>query len=226
MVRLLSLETSTQVCSVAIHQQGELVAFREMYEPRSAASQLAVMIDAVMKESATQPAVLGGVIVAAGPGSYTGLRIGVATAKGICFALNIPLISVNTLDLLAYQGKEFSGKALLCPMIDARRMEVYCKMVDTDLNEIEATQAKVVDANSFKEYLEKATVCFIGEGATKCRELISHPNAKFFDDVIPSASQLGKMGYKKCLERDFQDVANFEPFYLKDFLIRKPTSFQ
>ena len=116
MARLLSLETSTQVCSVAIHQQGELLAFREMREPRSAASQLAVMIDAIMNESNTQPEMLGGVVVAAGPGSYTGLRIGVATAKGICFALNLPLISVNTLDLVAQQGKELiSNRAsLLC----------------------------------------------------------------------------------------------------------------
>ncbi len=206
MVRLLSLETSTKVCSVAIHQQGELVAFRELREPRSAASQLAPMIDAIMIESNTQPIMLGGVVVAAGPGSYTGLRIGVATAKGICFALNLPLISVNTLDLVAQQGKELvSNKpTLLCPMLDPRRMEVYSKHEDHNLNEIETT------------------VCFIGEGATKCREIISHANANFLDDVIPNASHLGKMGYSKWTQQDFEDTATFEPFYLKDFLIRKP----
>lgn len=228
MVRLLSLETSTQVCSVAIHQQDKLLAFHELHEPRSAASQLSVMIDAVMNESGTQPAMLGGVVVAAGPGSYTGLRIGVATAKGICFALNLPLIAINTLDLIALQGRELESNksALLCPMLDARRMEVYCKILDYNLNEAEPTQAKIIDATSFNKHLEKTTVCFIGEGATKCREIISHANAKFFDDVKPSASWLGKMGYKKWTQQNFEDVATFEPFYLKDFLIRKPTASQ
>lgn len=226
MMRLLSIETSTQVCSVAIHQQGELIAFRELREPRSAASQLAPMIDAIMIESSTQSAMFDAVVVAAGPGSYTGLRIGVATAKGICFALNLPLIAVNTLDLVAQQGKELiSNKAsLLCPMLDARRMEVYCKLVDYSLNEVEPTQAKIIEATSFNEYLEKNPVYFIGEGAAKCREIISHANANFLDDVIPTATHLGKMGYRKWMQQDFEDAATFEPFYLKDFLIRKPTA--
>ncbi|HCZ36906.1 MAG TPA: tRNA (adenosine(37)-N6)-threonylcarbamoyltransferase complex dimerization subunit type 1 TsaB [Cytophagales bacterium] len=226
MGRLLSIETSTQVCSVAIHQQGELLAFREINEPRSAASQLAPMIDAVMIESNTQSAMLGAVVVAAGPGSYTGLRIGVATAKGICFALNLPLIAVNTLDLVAQQGKEriSNNAGLLCPMLDARRMEVYCKLADYNLNEVEPTQAKIIEATSFNEYLEKNPVYFIGEGATKCREIISHTNANFLDDVIPNASHLGKMGYRKWTQQYFEDTATFEPFYLKDFLIRKPTA--
>ncbi|HMR57056.1 MAG: tRNA (adenosine(37)-N6)-threonylcarbamoyltransferase complex dimerization subunit type 1 TsaB [Cytophagales bacterium] len=226
MVRLLSVETSTQACSAAIHQEGKLLAVRKTHEPRSAASQLAVMINAVLEESATQPAGLSGVVVAAGPGSYTGLRIGVATAKGICFALNIPLVSVNTLDLLAYQGKEFENRytTLLCPMVDARRMEVYCKVVDYNLNEVEPTQAKIINATSFQEYLEKTTVCFIGEGSAKCKETIIHPNAKFLDEVIPCASQLGIIGYTKWIQQEFENVAAFEPFYLKDFLIRKPTA--
>jgi tRNA threonylcarbamoyladenosine biosynthesis protein TsaB len=169
---------------------------------------------------------LGGVVVAAGPGSYTGLRIGVATAKGICFALNLPLISVNTLDLVAQQGKELvSNKAsLLCPMLDARRMEVYCKLVDYNLNEVEPTQAKIIDATSFNEYLEKNPVCFIGEGCSQVQRDNLHPNANFLDDVIPNASHLGKMGYSKWIQQDFEDTATFEPFYLKDFLIRKPTA--
>lgn len=225
MVRLLSLETSTQVCSVAIHQQGELIAFREMCEPRSAAAQLATMIDAIMNESNTQPEMLGGVVVAAGPGSYTGLRIGVATAKGICFALNLPLIAVNTLDLIAHQGKErVNNSAWLCPMVDARRMEVYCKLLDHELNEVEPTQAKIIDASSFIGYLNKGPVYFIGEGATKCRDLITHTNAFFFDDVVPDASHLGIMGDRKWTQQDFENIATFEPFYLKDFLIRKPTA--
>lgn len=226
MTRLLSLETSTHVCSVAIHQDDKLLAWREMREPRSAASQLAVMIDSVMKESATQPHMLKAVVVACGPGSYTGLRIGVATAKGICFALNIPLIAINTLDLVAMQGKAFipNTNALLCPMLDARRMEVYCKVVDYNLNEVEPTQAKIVDASSFADYFEHNAMYFIGEGATKCRTVFTHPNAKFLDEVVPHASQLGELGFQKWLHQNFEDVATFEPYYLKDFLIRKPTA--
>ncbi|MBX2915183.1 MAG: tRNA (adenosine(37)-N6)-threonylcarbamoyltransferase complex dimerization subunit type 1 TsaB [Cyclobacteriaceae bacterium] len=226
MARILSLESSTHVCSAAIHQDGKLVARCEMREPRSAASQLAVMIDSVMKESATQPHMLNAVVVASGPGSYTGLRIGVATAKGICFALNIPLIAINTLDIVAMQGKAFitDTNALLCPMLDARRMEVYCKVVDYNLNEVESTQAKILDPTSFADYLEHNTVYFIGEGAAKCRTVITHPNAKFLFEVVPQASQLGELGYQMWLQQNFENVATFEPYYLKDFLIRKPTA--
>jgi tRNA threonylcarbamoyladenosine biosynthesis protein TsaB len=113
---------------------------------------------------------------------------------------------------------------LLCPMVDARRMEVYCKVVDYNLNEVEPTQAKIINATSFQEYLEKTTVCFIGEGSAKCKETIIHPNAKFLDEVIPCASQLGIIGYTKWIQQEFENVAAFEPFYLKDFLIRKPTA--
>jgi tRNA threonylcarbamoyladenosine biosynthesis protein TsaB len=226
MARLLSLETSTQICSAAIHEDGKLLAWREMGEPRSAASQLAVMIDAIMKESATQPHMLNAIVVASGPGSFTGLRIGVATAKGICFALNIPLIAINTLDLVAAQAKAIVAdtNALLCPMLDARRMEVYCKVVDYNLNEVEPTQAKIVDANSFADYLENNAMYFIGEGAAKCRTIFTHPNAKFLDEVVPHASQLGELGFQKWIHQNFEDVATFEPYYLKDFLIRKPTA--
>jgi tRNA threonylcarbamoyladenosine biosynthesis protein TsaB len=226
MARLLSLETSTHICSVAIHLDGKLLAWREMREPRSAASQLAVMIDAIMKESATQPHMLNAIVVASGPGSFTGLRIGVATAKGICFALNIPLIAISTLDLVAAQAKAMVAdtNALLCPMLDARRMEVYCKVVDYNLNEVEPTQAKIVNANSFADYLENNAVYFIGEGAIKCRTIFTHPNAKFLDEVVPQAVQLGELGYRKWLQQNFEDAATFEPYYLKDFLIRKPTT--
>lgn len=226
MARLLSLETSTHICSAAIHQDGKLLAWREMLEPRSAASQLAVMIDRIMKESATQPHMLNAVVVASGPGSYTGLRIGVATAKGICFALDIPLIAINTLDLVAMQGKAFipNPNALLCPMLDARRMEVYCKVVDYNLNEVEPTQAKILDDSSFADYFEHKTMYFIGEGAAKCRSIFTHSNAKFMDEVVPHASQLGELGFQKWLLQNFENIATFEPYYLKDFLIRKPTA--
>lgn len=225
MARLLSLETSTSVCSVAVHQDGNLLAWREMREPRSAASQLAVMIDAILEESATERAALQGVVVASGPGSYTGLRIGVATAKGICFALGIPLLAINTLDLIAIQAKALVAdtQAWLCPMLDARRMEVYCKVVDQNLNEREPTQAKVVDAHSFMDHLDYHVLYFVGDGAAKCRPVLTHANAKFLEDVVPLATSLGEMGYQKWCRQQFEDAATFEPYYLKDFLIRKPT---
>ncbi len=231
MALLLSLEASTQVCSVALHKEGKLLAARETQTPRSAAAQVAVMIQEVIAQSKYKPADLNGVIVASGPGSYTGLRIAVATAKGLCYALNIPLISVNTLQLLASQGKDFvateatsydQSNVLFCPMLDARRMEVYCMLLDYNLQEIEPTQARIIDERSFMEHLEQKTIYFLGEGAQKCIGIIDHPNALFFSQFTPDAKRLGEMGYSKWKHSLFEDVATFEPFYLKDFLIKKP----
>jgi tRNA threonylcarbamoyladenosine biosynthesis protein TsaB len=168
--------------------------------------------------------------VAAGPGSYTGLRIGIATAKGLCYALNIPIVSVNTLELMAYQflnAEAFKkdsrrNEAILCPMLDARRMEVYCALLDHDLYYIEPVQAKVIDGVSFKEIVESSPIFFFGDGADKCRDIIVHSNAHFFPGVIPLASSLGEIGFKKWKEGEYEDLVSFEPFYLKDFLIKKP----
>jgi tRNA threonylcarbamoyladenosine biosynthesis protein TsaB len=230
MALLLSLETSTQCCSAALHEDGMLVASKIIETPRSAASQLAVMIDEIFHSSNRKPKELKGVIVAAGPGSYTGLRIGVATAKGLCYALNIPIVSVNTLELLAYQflkmdsteKDQHNNNAILCPMLDARRMEVYCALLDRNLNYVEPVQAKVIDGESFKDIIELTPIFFFGEGADKCRDIIKHSNAHFFSDVIPLASSLGVIGYKKWKEGAYEDLVSFEPFYLKDFLIKKP----
>ena len=229
MALLLSLETSTQSCSVALHSDGILIASKMTEAPRSAASQLAVMIDEVFQSANKKPQSLEGVIVAAGPGSYTGLRIGVATAKGLCYALNIPLFSINTLELMAYQFLETASKknvqvnnAILCQMLDARRMEVYCALLDQDLKYVEQVQAKVIEEDSFKSIIEKNPVLFFGEGADKCRDIIKHSNAHFFSNVIPLASSLGTIGYKKWKTSASEDLVLFEPFYLKDFLIRKP----
>lgn len=231
MALLLSLEASTQVCSVALHKEGKLLAARETQTPRSAASLVAVMIQEVMTQSKCKPSNLNGVIVASGPGSYTGLRIAVATAKGLCYALNIPLISVNTLQLLASQGKDVvtidskrfdQTKVLICPMLDARRMEVYCMLLDFNLQEIEPTQARIIDERSFAEHLEQKTIYFIGEGAQKCIGIINHRNTHFFPDITPDAKRLGELGYSKWKHSLFEDVATFEPLYLKDFLIKKP----
>lgn len=226
MALLLSLETSTQVFSVALHQDGELIGYRMVTESRSAASQLAVCIEQLLNEGNVTAKNLQGVIVASGPGSFTGLRIGVATAKGLCYSLEIPLIAVNTLDLLASQVLHEMNQDpdfLLCPMIDARRMEVYCKLVNSKLKEVEPTQAKIIDETSFDKYLDKQEVYFFGDGSAKCRESIVNPRAKFLDDVVPKASHLGVLGFSKWKASQFVDVTTFEPNYLKDFLIRKPT---
>lgn len=187
MALLLSLETSTQYCSAAVHNDGVLVASRVIETPRSAASQLAVIIEEVIHLASIKANELNGVIVAAGPGSYTGLRIGVATAKGLCYALNIPIISVNTLELMAFQflnihsfeERIIGKKVVLCPMLDARRMEVYCALLDQSLNYIQPVQAKVIDGESFNEILESNDVFFFGDGAEKCRMMIKHINAHF-----------------------------------------------
>jgi tRNA threonylcarbamoyladenosine biosynthesis protein TsaB len=227
MALLLSIETSTQYCSVALHEGGVLVSSKFTETPRSAASLLAVMIDEVFQSINRKPKDLSGVVVASGPGSYTGLRIGVATAKGLCYALNIPIVSVNTLELMAFQfiaSGSFTdfNEPLLCPMIDARRMEVYCALLDGNLNYVEPVQAKVIDAASFKDIIESTSVIFFGEGADKCSEIIRHSNAHFIPDLIPLASSLGVIGFKKWIAGNYEDLFSFEPFYLKEFLIKKP----
>ena len=229
MVSLLSIETSTHSFSCALHQNGKLAAIEESVSNQTTASMLAVMLDKLFADTQIKKNQLSGVVVAAGPGSYTGLRIGVATAKGICYALGIPLVSVNTLYLMAHQVlnasvKSRESEALLCPMLDARRMEVYCTLFDGDLNLIEPTQAKVIDETSFFQHLDKHPIYFFGEGSDKCRETIKHPNAKFISGIKPSAAALGTIGFQKFSSGEFEDLEHFEPFYLKDFIIKKPNS--
>ncbi len=225
---LLSLETSTHSFSCALHQDNKLISYRENTTIQATASLLAVAVEELFKETGLQKSQLNAVVVASGPGSYTGLRIGVATAKGICYALNIPLISVNTLSLMAHQFvNQFSGTldlndALLCPMLDARRMEVYCILLSEKLNIVEPTHAKVIDEQSFVDRLDKQIIYFFGEGSDKCQTIIRHTNAKFITGLWPQASQLGSLGFQKLLNTDFEDLAGFEPFYLKDFVIKKP----
>lgn len=230
---LLSLETSTSVCSAALHEDGKLLASLESHIPQSASSKLAVMIDQLFKTTQISPDSVKAVVVSSGPGSYTGLRIGVATAKGFCFALNVPLLSINTLELMTYQvissfpEQELIGeldKALFCPMLDARRMEVYCLIADQKSNVLEQTNAKVIDELSFDIWLKKNVIYFFGNGAIKCKSLITHTNSRFIDDVIPLASMLGELGYKKFQLNQLENVSSFEPLYLKDFVAKKPKS--
>jgi len=223
MALILSLETSTTVCSAAVHKDGQLLSLEITHTPNSAAGQLAVMIDNVLKQSGKPDAVA----VSSGPGSYTGLRIGVATAKGICYALDVPLIAVSSLELMA-EGLRSStfeiGNSLLCPMIDARRMEVYTTLFNTTMDMIEPIQARVVDAQSYSSVLEHRKVLFFGNGSDKCKDVIVHPNARFIPGIFPSAEWLGKIAFGKFRAKEFEDVGEFEPFYLKDFIAKKPKS--
>lgn len=225
MALILSLETSTVFCSVALHQDGVLVATRESRTAQSAASQLAVLADETMKATPFSMRDLQAVAVAAGPGSYTGLRIGVATAKGICFAMSVPLISINTLELLAWQFTNVHSTnpgALLCPMLDARRMEVYCLLANVNRELVEETQAKIIDGDSFAERLTQNQIYFFGDGAAKCKGVIRHPNAHFVEGMHPMAEHMGAWAFAKFASRQFEETALFEPYYLKDFMMRKP----
>ncbi len=222
---ILSLETSAKVCSVAIHDDARLVATSEVHIEQSHASKLASLIDEVKNLAGIELNQLVAVAISSGPGSYTGLRIGTSTAKGLCFSLGIPLISIGSLELLTYQMKEYNlQQAYLCPMIDARRMEVYCFIVDSSLGIIRPTEAKVIDELSFKEYLDKSKVIFFGDGSDKCKDQIVHENAHFVKGVYPMASHLGLMAFEKYKRNGVEDLVNFEPLYLKEFMIKQPKS--
>jgi tRNA threonylcarbamoyladenosine biosynthesis protein TsaB len=227
MALILSLETATSVCSAALYDNDKLLANEEYHVPQSTASQLSVLIDQLFNRTGRQPSQLNAVAVSAGPGSYTGLRIGVATGKGFCYALNIPLIAINTLELMAYQFASqnvLSGSELLCPMLDARRMEVYTLLAAADLRIIESTEAKVIDESSYQSWLEKNKILFFGNGSDKCKEMIRHENAVFISGIIPSAAKLGEMAFRKYNFKQFEDLAAYEPYYLKDFMVKKPKS--
>jgi tRNA threonylcarbamoyladenosine biosynthesis protein TsaB len=219
MAVILSIETSTSVCSAALHEKGKLVAYKELHSPHSAAAQLAVQIQELFNETKIARKQLAAVAVSAGPGSYTGLRIGISTAKGICYGLSLPLIAIDSLWVLASSIANPSMD-LLCPMIDARRMEVYCCLLDTSLQPVEGTHARVIDQNSFSEQLSVHSVLFFGDGAMKCRETIKHPNAVFMENIYNSASAMGPLAYKYFLTQQFQNLELFEPNYLKDFVAK------
>lgn len=163
------------------------------------------------------------IAVSSGPGSYTGLRIGVSEAKGLAYELGVPLIALPTLSIMAdSQQENVDKKSLLCPMIDARRMEVYTAIFDSSMHIIESTEAKIIETQSFSDFLEKRPIVFFGNGASKCKDIITHPNAFFLDNVHPAASQMVHLAEKAFLEKNFTDMAYFEPFYLKDFVATKP----
>jgi len=222
MAYILSLETSSKICSVAIHQDSDVLASAEIHISQSHASKLGILIEDVMKFADIRPKDLSAVAVSSGPGSYTGLRIGVSTAKGLCFSLGIPLIAVGTLELLASQMRKFvSRETLLCPMIDARRMEVYCMLVDDQLNQLTPIEPKIITEETFSDKLRTHPIIFFGDGAPKCKGTITAPNAFFIDDVNPSVVHLGGIASKKLSSNQFEDLVNFEPIYLKEFAVKR-----
>ncbi|MGJ8591090.1 MAG: tRNA (adenosine(37)-N6)-threonylcarbamoyltransferase complex dimerization subunit type 1 TsaB [Aquaticitalea sp.] len=217
MAYILNIETATTNCSVALSKDGKCLVLQEDNSLNySHAESLHVFIDGVLKSAKIKPSQLDAIAVSKGPGSYTGLRIGVSAAKGLCYALNIPLISVNTLQSLAHQVEVEKG--LLVPMLDARRMEVYSAIYNSRYLQIRNTEAQILDDSSFSSYLEKEKVYFIGSGTEKAQTIITHPNAFFITDKLPSALQMATLAYDKYKKSDTEDVAYFEPFYLKEFI--------
>ncbi|GAA3601958.1 tRNA (adenosine(37)-N6)-threonylcarbamoyltransferase complex dimerization subunit type 1 TsaB [Flavivirga amylovorans] len=220
---ILNIETATTNCSVSLSKGGETVVLKEDYDKNySHAERLHIYIEDLLKEAQITSEHLDAIAVSKGPGSYTGLRIGVSAAKGLCFALDKPLISVSTLEALAHQVTCDNG--VIISMLDARRMEVYSAIFDADYNQVRDTQAQILDENSFEDYLEKGSVYFIGNGVEKAKTLIKHPNAVFIDDKLPSANEMSHLAYNKYKISDIEDVAYFEPYYLKDFVALKPKS--
>jgi tRNA threonylcarbamoyladenosine biosynthesis protein TsaB len=217
---ILNIETTTTNCSVSLSYKGETLVLKEDYSANySHAERLHVYIEEVVNKANIKPQNLDAIAVSKGPGSFTGLRIGVSAAKGLCFALDKPLISILTLEALAHQVQTNEG--IIIPMLDARRMEVYSAIYSSDYKEIRETQAQILDENSFKEYLEKGHVTFIGNGVEKTKTLIQHPNAIFIENKLPSANEMNQLAYAKYKKNDIENVAYFEPFYLKDFIALK-----
>lgn len=223
---ILNIETSTDVCSVAISDNGLVVFNKEDHSGPNHAVKLGVYVDEALSFIDAHGISLEAVAVSCGPGSYTGLRIGVSMAKGICYGRDVKLISIPTLELMAVPvllGEHPAEEdALIVPMLDARRMEVYAKVMDRALKEVRPIQADIVDAETYKEYLDRGTVYFFGNGAEKCMEVINHPNARLVKGIEPLAKNMAPLAEKRFVEGKFEDVAYFVPFYLKDFVAKMP----
>jgi tRNA threonylcarbamoyladenosine biosynthesis protein TsaB len=220
LVLILNIETATTNCSVSLSQNGETIALKEDYNSNySHAERLHVYIKNLLEKNNVDRSQLDAIAISKGPGSYTGLRIGVSAAKGLCFSLNKPLISVSTLEALAHQV--ICSDGVIVPMLDARRMEVYSAIFNSEYEQIRTTEAQILEQSSFSAYLEKGKVYFIGNGVDKTKPLISNPNAIFVENKLPSANEMSKLAYLKFKRNDIEDVAYFEPYYLKDFIAIK-----
>jgi len=220
---LLHLETATEVCSVALSKENKIIASICLYKGNSHIEHLFPFIEQILAENNCNISELNGVVLSIGPGSYTGLRIGASAAKGICYALNIPLIGISTLQSIVFgvinkQKKE--QKALYCPMIDARRMEVFTALFDENGAIITEVEAKIVDEHFFAPELENHIIYFCGNGMPKCQPVLQHKNARFID-VPLDASNMLLPALEKFNNKQFEDVAYFEPFYLKEYLAKK-----
>lgn len=228
MALILSIETGTDICSVALANDGELMALRESDEGRDHAKKVALFVDELLRETGVQPSDIDAIAVGKGPGSYTGLRIGVSFAKGMCYALDIPLIAIGSLDALAEVAREdFEAgildieeedwsQAKLCPMVDARRMEVYAQVFDVEGKAQSDVVAEVVTEESFNEWRSKGKFVIFGNGAQKCAEVL--PDA-IIESVVPSARGIVRLAEEAFNAGKFEDLAYFEPFYLKDFIV-------
>jgi tRNA threonylcarbamoyladenosine biosynthesis protein TsaB len=232
MAVILNIETSTEVCSVNIAHNGKLISERESTEGMNHAKLLTVFIDELLGETGLSPSSLHAVAVSQGPGSYTGLRIGVSVAKGLCYALQIPLIAAGTLDVMGKYVAEniercvpeiqSAGISFFCPMIDARRMEVFTAMYDTKGKQVEPVSAKIIDEKSFSGWLDKYQILFFGNGSAKCKNALVHPNALFDGPEKASARFMINYTEKKYNCNQWENVAYFEPFYLKEFIATVP----
>lgn len=220
MARIILIETSTSLCSTAILEDGKIVSRRENSE-RMHSSLTAPFIKEMMDERGISVKDCDAVCVSMGPGSYTGLRVGVSTAKGLCFGAGVPLLAVSSLDALVGEAlsspETMTGVAKIVPLIDARRMEVYCSVYDNDGNSLSPIESKIIDGDSFRDILGEGTVLFIGDGADKCRGIIDHPNARFLQ-CCPSAWGMAIPATREFEKKNWRDVAYFEPFYLKEFV--------
>lgn len=223
---ILNIETSTDVCSVAISDSGQVIFNKEDHSGPNHAVKLGVYVDEALDFLDSHGLPLEAVAVSCGPGSYTGLRIGVSMAKGICYGRGVKLIAVPTLELMAVPvllGEHPEEEdALIVPMLDARRMEVYAEVLDRALKVVRPIQADIVDADTYKEYLDQHHVYFFGNGAAKCMETINHPNAHLVEGIEPLAKNMAPLAEKRFVEGKFEDVAYFVPFYLKDFVAKMP----
>ncbi|MDO1513505.1 tRNA (adenosine(37)-N6)-threonylcarbamoyltransferase complex dimerization subunit type 1 TsaB [Maribacter confluentis] len=218
---ILNLETSSTNCSVCVAKDGIILAIRELNSANySHAEKLHVFIEEVIEEATIKMDDIEAIAVSKGPGSYTGLRIGVSAAKGLCYALGIPLISISTLKSMASQIVDIENNAVVVPVLDARRMEVYSAVFDHQMNQVRDTKAEIIDEHSFQGFLGDATVHFVGSGAEKIRGVLNTGTVIFHTHIVPSSKEMALLSFDKFKEQKFEDVAYFEPYYLKDFVLQ------
>lgn len=220
MALILSLETSTDICSVALHKEGGLLSEVTIREEGGHSRMLPQLIEQVMRDSRKELRDLDAVSVSGGPGSYTGLRIGASTAKGLAFALEIPLISVDTLHAMAVQAWHSKPTAIVVSMLDARRMEVFCEIFSPVGEVVEPIRSEILDEHSFSNWLSQSEVYFVGNANEKAKSVITNPKARFLD-ILPNASSVGEIAWRKFQDAHFEDVAYFTPNYLKEFRVLK-----